>query len=137
MTAATRNGADEMTATGAFRKAVEAKDVAAVTASLAPDVTFHSPVMPKPYRGRDQVAVLLQVLLEVFEDFRYTYELAGEGAHALIFEARVGDRQLQGMDLIRSDDEGRIAEFTVMVRPASGLMALGERIGPALQAAGV
>jgi hypothetical protein len=73
----------------------------------------------------------------VFEDFRYTDELAGDGVHALIFEARVGDRQVQGMDLIRADADGRIGEFTVMIRPASGLIALAERMGPALQAAGV
>ena len=57
--------------------------------------------------------------------------------HGLVFEARVGDRELQGLDLIRADADGRIAEFTVMIRPASGLMALAERMGPALQAAGV
>ena len=48
-----------------------------------------------------------------------------------------GDRQVQGLDLIRADADGRIAEFTVMIRPASGLIALAERMGPALQAAGV
>ena len=69
---------------------------------------------------------------------RYTDELASAGdVHALIFEARVGDLTLQGLDLIRGDAGGRIAELTVMVRPASGLMALAERMGPALQAAGV
>ena len=73
----------------------------------------------------------------MFEDFRYTDELDGEGIHGLLFEARVGDRTLQGIDLLRPDADGRIAEFTVMIRPASGLIALAERMGPALAAAGV
>ncbi len=121
----------------AFRTAVERRDLDAALDLLADDVTFRSPAVFKPYQGRETVATILRTVLGVFEDFRYTDELAGDGVHALIFEARVGDRTLQGMDLIRDDGDGRIGEFTVMVRPASGLMALGERMGPALQAAGV
>ncbi len=121
----------------AFRAAVERRDIGAVRALLADDVVFRSPAVFKPYEGHEQVGTILETVMGVFEDFRYTDELAGDGVHALIFEARVGDRQLQGMDLIRGDGDGRIAEFTVMVRPASGLMALGERMGPALHAAGL
>jgi hypothetical protein len=120
-----------------FRAAAEAKDFSQVDDLLAEDVVFRSPAVFKPYQGRETVATILRTVLSVFEDFRYTDELAGDGAHALIFEARVGDRSLQGLDLIRADADGRIGEFTVMVRPASGLMALAERMGPALQAAGV
>ena len=121
----------------AFRAAIERGDFEAGVALLADDVVFRSPAVFKPYEGKETVTTILRTVLGVFEDFRYTDELEGDGVHALIFEARVGDRQLQGMDLIRAGADGRIAEFTVMVRPASGLMALGERMGPALQAAGV
>lgn len=120
-----------------FRTAVGRGDLDAALALLAADVVFRSPAVFKPYEGHDVVAKILRTVLGVFEDFRYTDELEGDGVHALIFEARVGDRTLQGMDLIRADADGRIGEFTVMVRPASGLMALGERMGPALAAAGV
>ena len=120
-----------------FRSAVERQDIDAAVELLADDVVFRSPAVFKPYQGRETVATILRTVVRVFEDFRYTDELAGDGVHALIFEARVGDRSVQGLDLIRSDADGRIAELTVMVRPASGLMALGERMGPALQAAGV
>ncbi|TMR00633.1 nuclear transport factor 2 family protein, partial [Actinomadura soli] len=68
-----------MTARGTFRNAVEAKDLAAITSALDPGIEFHSPVMVKPYLGRDSVTALLGVLLEVFEDFRYTDELVGTG----------------------------------------------------------
>src|SRR3954454_24051437 len=121
----------------AFRSAVERGDLDAAVDLLADDVVFRSPAVFKPYQGRETVETILRTVFGVFEDFRYTDELAGDGIHALIFEARVGDRQLQGLDLIRADEDGRIAEFTVMVRPASGLMALAEQMGPALQAAGV
>jgi len=120
----------------AFREAVERGDLDAAVELLADDVVFRSPAVFKPYEGRETVETILRTVFGVFEDFRYTDELAGAGVDALIFEARVGDRSLQGLDLIRTED-GRISEFTVMVRPASGLMALAERMGPALQAAGV
>jgi ketosteroid isomerase-like protein len=121
----------------AFRTAVERGDLDEAVALLADDVVFRSPAVFRPYQGREVVETILRTVFGVFEDFRYTDELAGDGVHGLVFEARVGDRQLQGLDLIRDDADGRIAEFTVMVRPASGLMALAERMGPALQAAGV
>jgi hypothetical protein len=118
----------------AFRAAVEAGDLDAMIASLAPDVTFHSPVAHKPFEGRETVGKVLGAVVETFEDFSYTDELdAGDGTHALIFRARVGDKQLQGLDLIRLDDDGLIQELTVMVRPASGLMALGQAMGPKVE----
>ena len=107
----------------------------AAVALLAEDVVFRSPAVFKPYEGRATVSTILRTVFGVFEDFRYTDELEGDGIHGLVFEARVGDRSLQGIDLLRPDADGQIAEFTVMIRPASGLIALAERMGPALEAA--
>ncbi len=118
----------------AFREAVEAGDLDAATALLAADVVFRSPAVFKPYEGAEAVSRLLRTVFAVFEDFRYTDELAGSDAEVLVFEARVGDKALQGIDLIRDDGSGRIAEFTVMVRPASGLMALATEMGARLSA---
>ena len=120
-----------------FRAAIERADLDAAVALLADDVVFHSPAVFKPYDGRDTVATILRTVFHVMEDFRYTDELDGDGVHGLVFDARVGDRSLQGIDLLRPDPSDQIADFTVMVRPASGLIALAERMGPALQAAGV
>jgi limonene-1,2-epoxide hydrolase len=115
-----------------FRTAVEAQDIEAAIACLAPDVEFYSPFAFRPFTGAESTAGVLRAVLETFEDFRYTDELtAPDGAHVLVFAARVGDVQLQGIDLLRSSrDDGRIEEFTVMVRPANGLMALGEAMAP-------
>jgi hypothetical protein len=103
-----------------------------MVAALAPDVVFNSPVKHRPFEGREAVAVLFGALLETFEDFRYTDELEEEGRAALVFRARVGDRELEGIDILRFDDEGLIAEFTVMVRPLTGAMALAEAVGEKL-----
>jgi hypothetical protein len=111
-----------------FRAAVEAGDFEAAIALLAEDVVFRSPIVFKPYRGRAQVGVILRAVSHVFEDFRYTREIGAPDAHdhALVFEARVGQRQLEGCDFIHTDEHGRIQELVVMVRPLSGALALAE-----------
>ncbi|MFB4296174.1 nuclear transport factor 2 family protein [Actinomadura sp. NTSP31] len=127
-----------MTVPGTFRAAVEAKDLAAITRSLDPGIEFLSPVMVKPYHGRDPVAALLGVLLEVFEDFRYTDELVGpEGAggparppsQALVFSARVMGKAVQGLDLLRFGETGLVTGLTVMVRPLPAAMTLARAVG--------
>jgi hypothetical protein len=118
-----------------FRAAVESGNVEAIFDRLAPDVTFRSPVVYKPYEGRDAVAVLLRAVSQVFEDFRYIAETAGERREVLVFEARVGDREVQGVDILHLDDDGRVDEFTVMVRPLSGVNALAEAMQKQLAAA--
>lgn len=118
-----------------FRAAVEAGDVEAAIALLAADVVFRSPVVHTPYVGTDAVAPLLRAVFEVFEDFRYVDELeSADGGHALIFAARVGNRELEGLDLLYDDADGRIARFTVMVRPLSGALALAEAMRAKLAA---
>jgi hypothetical protein len=120
----------------AFRRAVEARDVTAMIPLLAPNVTFHSPVSHKPYSGSDLVGWILASVLTIFEDFRYVDELA-RGTHSMLrFRARIGDRQLEGVDLIELDDQGRIATLTVMVRPLSGLQALAESMAERFAARG-
>lgn len=113
-----------------FRTAVEAQRLEGMIELLAPTVVFNSPVAFKPFRGSETVAAVLTAVFETFEDFRYVDELEGEELHALVFETRVGDKAVHGIDLIRATKDGRIAELTVMVRPASALMALGEAMGP-------
>jgi hypothetical protein len=113
-----------------FKEAVQSRDFDAAIENLAPDVTFNSPVAYKPFEGKEAVAGVLRAVSETFEDFVYTDELQAGNVHALVFRARVGDKQLEGLDLLRLNDDGLIEDFTVMVRPASGLMALGEAMGP-------
>jgi hypothetical protein len=121
-----------VSAPASFRAAIEAGDHAAMVAAFAPDAVLNSPVSFKPFEGREAISQLLAILLETFEDFRYTDEFEGEGKAALVFRARVGDRELEGLDLFRFDAEGRIVELTVMVRPLSGVVALAEAVGPKL-----
>jgi hypothetical protein len=113
-----------------FRDAALAGDHSAMVDALAPEVVFNSPVAFLPFEGRDTVGEVLGAVMETFEDFSYTDELAGTTAHALVFSARVGEKKIQGIDLLRFDDEGRIRDFTVLVRPLSATIALAEAMGP-------
>jgi SnoaL-like domain len=126
------------TSTGArFRAAVERMDIGAATELLAPEIVFHSPATFHPFVGRDTVARLLAIVADTFEDFRYTDELRAEGSHALIFRAGIGGRELEGLDLLRFDEQGLIADFTVMLRPISGLVPFAQAIGEKVTQAGL
>lgn len=119
-----------------FRAAIEARDLDAAVALLRGDVVFRSPVVFTPYEGREALRQILGAVFEVFEDFRYVREIGADGArdHALVFEARVGDKQLQGCDFIQLDDDGAIEELTVMVRPMQAMLALAEAMRARLAA---
>ncbi len=119
-----------------FRAAIEARDIPAALALLADHVVFRSPVVFKPYRGREAVTPILLGVAQVFEDFRYVREIGEPGGrdHALTFEARVGDRALEGCDFVHTGDDGLIDAFTVMVRPLSAALALAEAMKAQLAA---
>lgn len=115
----------------AFRDAVETRDLAAIEELLAEDVVFTSPVAFKPYEGKAITFAILRTVIEVFEGFRYVREIGADDAadHALVFEATVGGKALTGCDFLHLDEDGRIDEFMVMVRPLSAATALSEAMG--------
>jgi len=112
------------------RTAIEARDIEALKALFADDIEFNSPVAFHPFTGRETVVAVLAEVLDVFTDFVYVDELAGDGTHALVFSAGVSGRAVLGLDHLRFDADGLVSEFTVMVRPLSGLIALAEAMGP-------
>ena len=116
-----------------FRLAVEADDEDAVTALLHPDVEFRSPAVHRPYQGRDTVAHLLHHAKATLEGLTYSDELHGDGTVALIFTARVGDRDVEGLDHLTLDADGRITRLRVMIRPLSGLIATAQTMGARLE----
>ena len=117
-----------------FRTAVESEDWDAIRELLHPDVQFRSPAVHTPYEGREACLHLLGHVFEVFEGFRYTDEIRDpSGTTGLVFRASVGGRELEGWDYLTHDEDGRITEFAVMVRPLSGLIALAQAMGARLE----
>ncbi|WP_327667892.1 nuclear transport factor 2 family protein [Streptomyces sp. NBC_00485] len=114
-----------------FRKAVESGDMDAVVGLLADDVVFTSPIAFKPYSGKAITAAFLRGVFRVFADFTYIREIAGPDGrdHVFVFTTTVAGKKLQGCDLLHFDENGRIDDFTVMVRPLSAAQALAEAMG--------
>lgn len=106
------------------------RDLGQLPELLHPQALFRSPMAFKPYAGAPTVNLILNTVLKVFEDFAYHRELAtADGLSVVLeFSAKVGERELKGIDMIRFDEEGKIVEFEVMIRPMSGLQALGEEM---------
>ncbi len=116
-----------------FGRAIEAGDEDAALATIAESVVFRSPAVYKPYEGKQQVEQILRLVATVFENFRYVNEWRDGQTTILFFEASVGERDLQGIDILEENDDGLIERFTVMIRPLSGLQAvagaMAERLG--------
>jgi SnoaL-like domain len=122
----------------AFTAAIKARDPEALTDALADDVVFRSPVVFRAYEGKPVVSTILtEGAMKVLEDFRYVERFEDGDAAALIFKARVGERELDGLDLLRFDRDGKVAELVVMVRPMSGLNALAEAMGREFERLGI
>ncbi|HEV8647896.1 MAG TPA: nuclear transport factor 2 family protein [Actinomycetes bacterium] len=113
-----------MTQPHPFRRALEAGDVEAMVATLSPEVVFRGPAVPRPIVGRAEVSRLLEAMVATFQAF--TREFRDGPRTALVFQARVRDRLVQGVSLLEDDEHGRIKKFTVMIRPLSGGTARGD-----------
>jgi hypothetical protein len=118
-----------------FADAVLADDYDAALAAIAEEVVFRSPAVHKPYHGKEQVAGILRLVATVFENFRYTAEWRDGATTILFFEASVGDRDLQGIDILEENESGLVETFTVMIRPLSGLQAVAAAMAAKLSAA--
>lgn len=110
---------------------IASQDLSRLPELLHSEAVFRSPMAHTPYPGAQAVNLILNTVLQVFQDFAYHRELASDdGLNVVLeFSARVGGRDLKGIDMIRFDEQGLIREFEVMVRPMSGLAALGEEMG--------
>jgi 2,4-dienoyl-CoA reductase (NADPH2) len=101
---------------------------------LSPKAVFRSPMAHTPYPSAQAVQLILGTVVKVFENFTYHREFASPEGNSVVleFSAQVNGKELKGIDMIAFDDEGRIADFEVMVRPMSGLQALGEEMAKRL-----
>lgn len=111
-----------------FRRAAEAKDVELMAEALREDVELHSPILFRGFEGREAVGQILTHVAATLEDLTYVDELREGNAVALRFKARVGDRELEGIDFLELDEEGRVAVLTVFMRPMSALTAFNEQM---------
>ncbi len=112
----------------------QTRDLDAWGEALAPDVVLHSPIVRTPFRGRDAAIELFSVLFQALGEIEITDELAFQGTHAFFWRIDVGDRKVEGTDLLRTDENGKIAEIRVMIRPLVDIADFAAAIGPSLGA---
>jgi hypothetical protein len=114
-----------------FLAASRARDVDAAAEQLADDVVMLNPATDDPVVGKEAVGAALRAVEEACDEFRHTHLLVDTSAgplFGLVFEAKIGDAALDGVDLIELDENDRITSFTVQARPMSALLALGARM---------
>jgi SnoaL-like protein len=111
---------------------MEARDLDGVLGAMAPDVVVRSPIFDVPFVGREEVGNLFGVLLEIFDELEYLADVPGDGVHVLHFRVRIEGEDVQGVDILRFDDQGLISEMTVMLRPLAGIAHFMDVAGPKL-----
>ncbi len=119
-----------------WHEMVSLQDLGRLPTILHDNAVFRSPMAFKPYVSAAAVNLILNTVSKVFTQFEYHRTLVSEdGLNVVLeFSASVGDKSLKGIDMIRFDEEGKIVDFEVMVRPFNALQALGAEMGARLAA---
>ncbi|HSK81434.1 MAG TPA: nuclear transport factor 2 family protein [Thermoanaerobaculia bacterium] len=120
-----------------WRQRVADKDAAGVEALLAENAVFHSPLVDTPQVGKAVTQQYLAAAFGVFSEglFRYVREVVGERDAVLEFVVEIDGVVVNGVDMIRWNDEGQIVDFKVMLRPLKALRVMQQKVGALLQAA--
>lgn len=117
-----------------WHEIVRIRDASGLDKLLADDVVFYSPIVHTPQVGKAITTMYLAAAVQVFgnESFRYVREIVGEYDAALEFETEIDGIIVNGIDLIKWNDEGKITEFKVMVRPLKGMNIIHQKMGELL-----
>jgi hypothetical protein len=114
-----------------LRAAFEARDHAALVDALADDVVLRSPIFDVPFTGIDEASDLFASILEVLWPLTYLAEIPGD-PHVLYFRGEIGGTEIEGCDLLRFDEQGKVKEITVFLRPFTGIAAFMQGTAPEL-----
>lgn len=102
--------------------------------ALAPEVVLHSPIILSPFRGKAAAVELFEVLLEALDEFEIRHEFADSGRHVFMWSATISGRKIEGCDFITMDDDGRISDISVLIRPLVSIGVFATAMGPPLVA---
>lgn len=115
----------------AFLAALRARDAIGAAAQLAEYVILESPIDVEPVVGRKQVAKVVSEILDVLDEFTVTHIIAGDGCFAVTTNIKMGTAELDGMDLIGINAEGKVASLSIHLRPMPAIVALQNRLAAA------
>ncbi|MGJ7527407.1 nuclear transport factor 2 family protein [Variovorax sp. GB1P17] len=117
-----------------WHRLVKERDLAGLDALLDEEAVFHSPVVHKPQVGKSITKKYLSAAFQVFfnESFRYVRELKGANDAVLEFELELDGIVINGVDMIKWNEAGRIVEFKVMLRPLKAVNLIHQKMGAQL-----
>ena len=124
-----------MTTLATWHDLVKTRNAKGLDALLADDVVFHSPVVHTPQAGKAVAVQYLSAAFRVFfnESFRYVREISGPRDAVLEFQVDIDGVSVNGVDMIRWNDEGRIVDFKVMIRPLKAVNLIHQKMAAMLQ----
>jgi hypothetical protein len=116
----------------ALLEALHAHDAERAAESLADDIVLKSPIFAEPFIGRDQAKGVIGHLLNAVDDFESTEIIGGNGKFAVLLKLKVGDTEVEGVDIVSVNDEGKVDSMTVQWRPLPAIVAVQNRLAPAV-----
>lgn len=129
------------TGLAAWHEAVATRDIASMERLIHPEAILRTPTGHHPYVGQKPMMLVLGAIASLFDNFAYHREFHDPEARSAVleFSAQLEGRDLKGVDLLRFDQEGRLIELEVMIRPLAQMTRLaeimGQRAGPGIQGA--
>ena len=119
-----------------WHELVRTQNSKGLSSVLADEVVFYSPVVHTPQVGKTITLQYLSAAFHVFvnEFFRYVRELTGPRDAVLEFQVEIDGINVNGVDMIKWDDEGKIVEFKVLIRPLKAVNLIHQKMAPMLQA---
>ncbi len=116
-----------------FADALASKDLDRYSAWFADDIRLNTPIHEEPLVGKQVACQILPVVFSIFENFHYPDIITGQQTHALFFRAEIDGILLEGVDYVRTDENGLVIDFNVMMRPLKAITALTKAIGAKMQ----
>ncbi len=116
----------------AFLAAVQARDAAGAAAQLAEYVILENPIAVEPFVGREQVAKVVAQSIDAFDEYTVTEIISGDGHFAVITNIKIGVAEIDGVDLIGINAEGKVASLSIHLRPLHAIVTLQNRLATAL-----
>ncbi len=116
-----------------FADALASKDLDRYSVWFADDMRLYTPIHEEPIVGKQAACQILPVVFSIFENFHYPDIIVGQQTHALFFRAEIDAIALEGIDYVRTNQNGLVTEFSVMMRPLKAITALTKAIGAKMQ----
>ena len=119
-----------------WHELVRTQNTKGLSSVLADEVVFYSPIVNTPQVGKAITLYYLSAAFHVFlnESFRYVRELTGPRDAVLEFQVEIDGINVNGVDMIKWDDEGKIVEFKVLVRPLKAVNLIHQKMAAMLRA---